>query len=265
MGMLLQDLRYAVRMLRRSPGFAAAAILSMALGIGANTAIFSLIHTLLLRPLPVQAPEELVEPISWLPESDSPRANAFAWKHYTHFRDHARAFSSLIAVSPARLQADSGDGAIESIEAEYAVGAFFPTLGLQPALGRLLGPDDDRAESSGAAVISWAYGNAASTATQRCSAGRCCLTARRQPSLALPRARFSACKWASARMSGCRSRWSRVQQPSRLADGSLTVRIMGRLQRGVSRAQAQAEMRVLDQPRIEELVKRAQFWREVHP
>ena len=155
--MLLQDLRYAVRMLRRSPGFAAAAILSMALGIGANTAIFSLIHTLLLRPLPVQAPQELVEPISWLPESDAPRANAFAWKHYTHFRDHARAFSSLIAVSPARLQADSGGGAIESIDGGICRRRLLPDLGLRPALGRLLEPDDDRAEAPGAAVISWAY------------------------------------------------------------------------------------------------------------
>ncbi len=262
--MLLQDLRYAVRMLGRSPGFAAAAILSMALGIGANTATFSLIHTLLLQPLPVQAPEELVEPISWLPESDSPRANAFAWKHYTHFRDHARAFSSLIAVSPARLQADSGGGAIESIEAEYAVGAFFPTLGLQPALGRLLGPDDDRAEAPGAAVISWAYWHRRFNGDPAVIGQSMLLNGAPATIVGVtPRAFFglqvglSQDVWVPFAME------SRTQQPSRLADGSLRVQIMGRLQRGVSPAQAEAEMRVLDRQRIEDLVKNAPFWRGV--
>ena len=264
MGILLQDLRYAVRMLRRSPGFAAAAILSMALGIGANTAIFSLIHTLLLRPLPVQAPQELVEPISWLPRSDAPRANAFAWKHYTHFRDHARTFSSLVAVSPVRLQADSGGGAIESIKAEYAVGAFFSTLGLRPALGRLLEPDDDRAEAPGAAVISWAY-------WQRRFSGDPAVLGR---SLLLngapativgvtPRAFFGLQVGLNPDVWMPFAMEPRTQQPSRLTDGSLMVQIMGRLQRGVSRAQAEAEMRVLDQQRIEDLVKIAPFWQQV--
>jgi hypothetical protein len=148
--MLLQDLRYAVRMLRRSPGFAAVAILSMALGIGANTAIFSLIHTLLLRPLPVQAPEELVEPISWLPQLDAPRANAFASKHYAFPRPRAGVLQPHRRVTRTAAVGRGGD-ALETVDAEYLVGSFFPTLGLRPALGRLLEPDDDRAEAPGAA------------------------------------------------------------------------------------------------------------------
>jgi putative ABC transport system permease protein len=264
MGILLQDVHYAVRMLRRSPGFAAAAILSMALGIGANTAIFSLIHTLLLRPLPVQAPEELVEPISWLPQSDAPRANAFAWTHYTHFRDHSRAFASLIAVSPARLQAGGGGDAIETVEAEYLVGSFFPTLGVRPALGRLLEPDDDRAEAPGAAVISWAYWQRRFHG-DHAVLGRSLLLNGAPATIVgvAPRAFFglqvglSPDVWVPLAME------PRTQKPSRLADGSLVVRIMGRLRPGVSRAEAEAEMRVLDQQRIEDLVKRAPFWRQV--
>ena len=156
--MLLQDLRYAVRMLRRSPGFAAAAILSMALGIGANTAIFSLIHTLLLRPLPVQAPEELVEPISWLPQSDSPRServrvealHAFPRPRAGVLQPHRRVAGTAAGGRWWRRQSRVS-------RRSMLVGSFFPTLGLRPALGRLLEPDDDRAEAPGAAVISWAY------------------------------------------------------------------------------------------------------------
>ena len=264
MGLLLQDLQYAVRMLGRSPGFAAAAILSMALAIGANTAIFSLIHTLLLRPLPVHAPEELVEPISWLPQSDAPRANAFAWKHYVHFRDQAKAFSSLIAVSPARLQAGVGPDAIESVNAEYVVGNFFPMLGLQPALGRLLEPGDDRAEAPGAAVISWAYWQRRFNGDPAALGRSLLLNGAPATIVGIgPRAFFglqvglSPDVWVPVAME------PRTQKPSRLADGSLVVRVMGRLRPGVSRAQAQAEMQVLDQQRIEDLVKNAPFWRQV--
>ena len=260
----MQDLRYAVRMLRRSPGLAAAAILSMTLGIGANTAIFSLLHTLLLRPLPVHAPDELVEPISWLPDSDTPRANAFAWKHFTHYRDHAQSFSSLIAVSPSRMQAAVGGNATETIDAEYVIGAFFPTLGLQPAIGRLLGPDDDRADAPGTAVISWAYWQRRLNGDPAVLGQSVLLNSAPATIVGVTPPAFFGLQvglnpdvWLPTTME------PRTQQPSRLADGSLTVRVMGRLRPGVSRAQAQAEMRVLDQPRIEELVKRAAFWKNV--
>jgi predicted permease len=259
---MMQDFRYAVRMLRRSPGLSAAVIVSMALGIGANSAIFSLIHTLLLRPLPVHQPQQLVEPISWLPQSDSPRANAFAWKHYAYFRDHAQTFSGLIAVSPVRLQA--GPSPTDTIDGEYITGNFFPTLGLQPALGRLAEPDDDRPEAAAAAVISWEY-------WQRHFNGDATILGR---SLSLnglpatiigvtPRAFFGLQVGLSPDVWLPMAMEPRTQSPSRLADGSLMVQVMGRLKEGVSRLQSEADMRVLDTNRVEDLVKRAPFWRNV--
>ena len=92
-----QDVRYAARALRRSPGFTAVAVLSLALGIGANTAIFSLLNTLMLRSLPVSHPEQLVELLSRYP--GEPRLSTFSWRHYEHFRDHNKSFSDLLAVS----------------------------------------------------------------------------------------------------------------------------------------------------------------------
>jgi putative ABC transport system permease protein len=260
---MLQDLRYAVRMLGRSPGLSAAVILSMALGIGANTAIFSLIHTLLLRPLPVAAPEELVEPISWLPQSDSPRANAFAWKHYTHFRDHARAFASLLAQSPVRLAVGDA-GATETIDAEFIVGSFFPALGLRPALGRLLDPDDDRADASAAAVISWEYWRRHFD-TDAGVLGRTLLLNGSPATIVgvTPRAFFGLRVGLSPDIWVPMAMEPRTQRPSHLSDGSLPVQVMGRLKPGVLREQAEAEMQVLDRYRIEDLARRAPFWRNV--
>ena len=101
-----QDVRYAARTLRRSPGFTAVAVVSLALGIGANTAIFSLINTLMLRSLPVSHPEQLVELLSRYP--GEPRMSSFSWRHYEHFRDHNQSFSDLLAVSRARFQVTRG-------------------------------------------------------------------------------------------------------------------------------------------------------------
>src|ERR1700737_3939924 len=91
---LWQDVRYALRMMWRSPGFTAVALISLALGIGANTAIFSLIDTLMLRLLPVHDPERLVE---LLTRRGAEHFNAFSWQTYTYLRDHNHVFSSLIA------------------------------------------------------------------------------------------------------------------------------------------------------------------------
>ncbi len=101
MDRLAQDIRYALRMMRRTPGFTAVAILSLALGIGANTAIFSLIDTLMLRPLPVREPGRLVEILGRYGET---RGNQIAWKYYEHFRDSNHVVSDLLATAPARFR-----------------------------------------------------------------------------------------------------------------------------------------------------------------
>src|SRR3954465_5895893 len=90
-------------MMRRTPGFTCVAILSLALGIGANTAIFSLIDALMLRPLPVRDPGGLLQVLTQYPDPAEPPSNAYAWKYYERFRDHTDVFSDLSGVSPARF------------------------------------------------------------------------------------------------------------------------------------------------------------------
>ena len=154
---LWHDARYALRLMRRSPGFTAVAVLSLSLGIGANTAIFSLINTLMLRRLPVEKPGQLVELLSRYP--GDPRVNAFSWQSYEHYRDHNHVFSGLIGTSgPSRLNVRSEGLEPETLSGEYVVGNFFPVLGIKPAIGRLIGPEDDpMGAGSAVAVVSWSY------------------------------------------------------------------------------------------------------------
>jgi putative ABC transport system permease protein len=148
---LWQDIRYALRTMRRSPGFTAVAVLSLTLGIGANTAIFSLIHTLLLRPLPVREPRQLVEMLNLYP--GDPRLNSFTWEEYEHFRDNNHVFSAMIGVAGSRFTL-RGEGLVsETVEGQFVVSDFFPVLGVKPAVGRLIGPADGPA----VAVVSWYY------------------------------------------------------------------------------------------------------------
>jgi predicted permease len=152
---LLQDVRYALRMMRRTPGFTAVAILSLALGIGANTAIFSLIDTLMLRSLPVDRPEQLVE---LLTNRGSSHFNAFSWQTYQYLRDHNRTLSGLIAAPTDNFHAHADGLDPERIEGQYVTGNFFQVLGVKPALGRLISPEDDRMGSPApVAVVSWFY------------------------------------------------------------------------------------------------------------
>src|SRR6185295_15294595 len=151
------DARYALRMMRRNPGFTAVAVLSLTLGIGANTAIFSLIDTLMLRALPVRDPAQLVELLTRFP--GEPRVNGFSWRAYEHFRDENHVCSDLIAVSSSRFHVAADGLDPEVVDGEYVVGSFFPALGVRPAIGRLIGPQDDQLGAAGAAVavVSWSY------------------------------------------------------------------------------------------------------------
>ncbi len=157
---LSQDVRYALRTMRRSPVFTAVAILSLALGIGANTAIFSMIRTVMLRPLPVQEPQRLVELLNKYPGQD--RWNAFSWPGYQYLRDHTQTFSDLIVDCPNYASFVVHGAGIERdrVDGDYVSGNFFSTLGVKPALGRLIGPEDDHMGAGDpVAVLSWSYWN----------------------------------------------------------------------------------------------------------
>jgi predicted permease len=146
LAIVLQDLRYGLKQLRRRPGFAAAAIMSLALGIGANTAIFTLIDQILLRLLPVDNPQELVQ---LRVDGGRPGGNwgdgrhTFPYPTYLALRDQNTVFSGLTGqrVEPASLMDDRSTAAIT---VAMVAGNYFDVLGVRPHLGRLLRSDDDR-------------------------------------------------------------------------------------------------------------------------
>src|SRR5271166_5830886 len=131
-----QDLRYAIRALRSSPGFAAVAILSLALGIGANTAIFSLIDSVILKTLPVNHPEQLVQVMMGKNQS-------FTNPIWEQLRDHQDVFSGIFAYGGGRFNLAAG-GEARYAQSNYVAGQFFNTLGLHAVLGRLLTMADDK-------------------------------------------------------------------------------------------------------------------------
>src|SRR4029077_10303607 len=139
---LAQDLRYAVRMLVKSPGFTAVTLLTLALGIGANTALFSLVNSVLLGNLPVRNPQELV--VVKYTDSRSQQANEdFSYPMYEAIRDKNTLFANVLTRSGLDFNASYG-GQSERAVGEMVSGNYFETLGVQPFLGRLIGPEDDR-------------------------------------------------------------------------------------------------------------------------
>jgi len=140
MGEFLRDLRYAARLYRRSPGFATVTTLLIALGIAVNTVIFSVVDTLLLRPLPVSHPEELVRPVHYQPGL-GPR-NEFFYSFYTAIKDGAGMFTGILGQAEMNL-AISDSTTPERIRAHFVTGNFFSVLGVQPLYGRTLTAADE--------------------------------------------------------------------------------------------------------------------------
>jgi predicted permease len=144
MSSILQDLRYAVRTLGRAPGFTAVVVLTLGLGIGANTAIFSLLDQVVLRSLDVAAPAELVQLDGPGPFSGRTMGNRnFSYRMYRDLRVRISVFSGLVARYGTSVALRIGDES-QRVEAELVSGNLFEVLGARPALGRLLTADDDR-------------------------------------------------------------------------------------------------------------------------
>jgi putative ABC transport system permease protein len=145
----LQDLRYAARTFRKSPGLAFVAVATLALGIGANAAIFALVDRVLLTLLPVRNPKDLVLLRSPGPSqghtwSDGDGASSFSYPMYRDLRDSNTVFTGLLAEFPFDASV-SARGDTERASGELVSGNYFAVLGVPPSLGRNLTPQDDRA------------------------------------------------------------------------------------------------------------------------
>ncbi|MBI3665164.1 MAG: ABC transporter permease, partial [Acidobacteria bacterium] len=152
MAALLQDLRYALRLLAKNPGFTAVVALALGLGIGANTAIFSVVNTVLLRPLPFRDPEGLVMLWGKLPQQGLERMPSSP-ADIADWRKESRSFESIAAFN--RWQATlTGQGEPEQINGGRASAELFPMLGVQPTLGRAFLPEEDRPGGNRVVVLS---------------------------------------------------------------------------------------------------------------
>src|SRR5438094_225356 len=155
-----RDVRYAMRVLRASPGFTIVALLSLALGIGANTAIFQLIDAIRLRHLPVLRAEELADVRiergngGW---GISENANSqLTYPLWEQIRDHQQAFSGIFAWGTTPFLVGTGPDA-RPVGGLWVSGDAFRELGVAPALGRLVGPDDDRRGCTPVVVLNYAF------------------------------------------------------------------------------------------------------------
>jgi len=161
--MLIQDLRLGFRRLRQSPGFAVICVLTLALGIGANTAIFTLVNAILLKSLPVDRPGELYrlgkEDNCCVLGGTQDNWSIYSWPLYKTFRDHTPEFSSLAAfqagITELSVRRSGSNAAAEPFNGEFVSGNYFSTFGVRAFAGRSLTPQDDTRGAPPAAMISY--------------------------------------------------------------------------------------------------------------
>ncbi|MGD0300842.1 MAG: ABC transporter permease, partial [Bryobacteraceae bacterium] len=150
---LAQDIRYGVRTLAKNPAFTLVATTTLALGIGANTAMFSLLDQVVLRLLPIRHPEQLVI----VRETGNHYGNSYgrntvSWPMFEDLRNNNRVFSGMFCRFPATVNLGYRDRAAQ-ISAELVSGSYFPTLGIGAVLGRTIAPDDDAVPDSKPVVV----------------------------------------------------------------------------------------------------------------
>jgi len=153
---ILRDIHYAFRLMRKSPGFTAVAVLTLALGIGANTAIFTMMNGLMLHALPVRDPGQLVEILHHYPDDPEPGFNGFNWDAYQIMHDGNHVLSDLIIGSLNLYVVRGHELESQSLFGGNVGGNFFEALGVRPVIGRLIGPQDVQ-DSSPVAVVSWSF------------------------------------------------------------------------------------------------------------
>jgi predicted permease len=239
---LWQDLRYAARTLAKTPAFSIVAVVSLALGIGANTALFSLMDVMLLRALPVKNPQELVEFVRLHP--DGAMMTNLPYAVYEYFRRDHSVLSDVFAISWSSPVFRAG-GTSERATAHEVSGPFFPSLGVQAAMGRTIGPEDDRAGAANhVAVISYGFWS------RRFGRDPSAIGA----SVRLSGERFTVVGIMPPGFFGLdRGRVPDLWVPLAADPEPGQVWVLGRLQPGVSVPRARAQLEPLFQPALESL------------
>ena len=164
---MLADLRDALRQLQKAPGFTATAVITLALGIGATTAIFTLVHQVMLKSLPVSKPEELwrigdkIRCCNWggYTQGEDGDFSLFSWEAYKNFREHTPEFIDLAALQagnePLGVRRAGSSAPVDTRNGQFISGNFFRTLGVQPWIGRLTTDSDDQLGTPPVAVMSY--------------------------------------------------------------------------------------------------------------
>jgi putative ABC transport system permease protein len=147
--MLLAELRHSLRALRRAPGLTVGAILTVALGVGSGTALFSVVKAVLLNPLPYPQPDRL----AWIAESSKSRDRSVSYPDFEDFRRHNRSFSSMAAYSPST--AIVGDNSPEKVQVAQVSGEFFEVMGVRPTFGRTFSRAEQLAPAPPAVIIGY--------------------------------------------------------------------------------------------------------------
>ncbi len=274
---LRKDLSFAARSLRKTPGFSLVVILTLALGIGANTAVFTVIDALMLRPLPIKEPDRLVVVAATgavdanrefpYPLFDKEGTNrAFPYIFFEQFRDQSRTLADVIAVSGwvmLRPMVATGFGAtdVESVEAEEVSGNYFSALVVPAALGRTLSPEDDRpGNAAPVVVVSHDFWQ------RRFNADPAVIgKTLRLDNVTVTIVGVLARGFNGAQVGSRAKLWLPIQLSS-VIDGNLPlgrdavkswtlpwIHILGRLRAGVSRDQAAAELNLLYQAKLAQI------------
>ena len=148
---LFKDIRYGVRMLLKSPGFTIVAVLSLALGIGANTAVFSIVNSFLFAPLPVNEPGRLVSIFTLDVKNPGPLPTSHL--NYIDYRDKNEAFSEMLAYTFVQVNYSGGSGESKQLFAEVVTGNYFDVLGVKATAGRTFLPDEDKTPGTHPVVV----------------------------------------------------------------------------------------------------------------
>ncbi len=236
----LQDLRFAFRMFVKNPGFSMVAVLTLALGTGANTAIFSVLNAVVLRPLPYVAPDRLVTVWGKLPGHGLEKLSTSV-PELSDYRQQARVFSSLAAYGSIGLNL-TGTDEPERVTGTFATADLFPLLGVQPALGRTFLPEEDQPGKDDVVILShglWQrrFGGNPNIVGQLVTINsQSCLVVGVMP------ARFHFPSVETELWRPIAFTHDQFQSDQR---GSHWLRVIGRLTPGVSLAQAQTEMTIL--------------------